>query len=68
MWDLAPRPDINPPPLPWKAGGSHCATREVPETELLEKDIGENLWDLGMSGRVGRSDIKNVVLKGTIYI
>lgn len=47
---------------------NHCATREVPETELLEKDIGENLWDLGIGDELEDLTSKTWSLKGTIYI
>ena len=47
---------------------NHWATRGVPDTELLEKDIGENLWDLGIGNELEDLTLKTWFLKGTIYI
>ena len=46
----------------------HWTSREVPKSKLLEKDIGENLWDLGIGKELEDLTSKTWSLEGTIYI
>ena len=68
MWDPAPRPGIKPASSALEGGCWTTGPPGVPETDLLERDMGENLWDLGIGNELEDLTSKTWFLKGTIYI